>query len=57
MGDVEPNKKDWLICGPHMGILYHDNLNYKQDWQGGLSLLNIAAFGVAMETRQIFYSR
>ena len=55
LGQVK--KKYWLICGPHIDTLYYDNLNYKQDWQDGLRLPNIAAFGVATENRQMFYCR
>jgi hypothetical protein len=48
---LPPNKKKiWLLCVPNIDTLYCYSLNYKQDWQGGLRLLNIAAFGVAMET-------
>jgi hypothetical protein len=47
-------KKDWLICGPHIEIFTMTILIVNKI---GLGLLNIAAFGVAMETRQMFYCR
>jgi len=52
-----PNTKKSLLCGQHIDMLYYDNFNYKEDWQGGLGLLIIVAFGVAMETRHMFFCR